>query len=244
VGNTDFATGNVSAVELKDGVGGSTVALVVMADWSDPNSTHTDPQSNVWTVNRTDGTGEQARIVDRPHWWLDKESARYFEAPDHPGLNFGIGEDMTIAFAGRRYDQTGTMMLVVKRDLTTADAGWVLSMLAGRQVNYNIDDGTNDVGPGGSGPIIAQGAAFSAVGVRDTTADTVAGFADGSEWLTGEDTTTGTLANAYPVRIGRRSGALEVYYTGEVFAVAVFRRALSAADVAALHQEFLAGGAQ
>ena len=56
---------------------------------------------------------------------------------------------------------------------------------------------------------------------------------------TSVQSSSSTLANALPVRIGSVSNAAGSYLDGEVFAAAVFREALSADDIWTLHNELL-----
>ena len=207
--------------------------------WLDPASTYTDPQGNVWTVNRL-GTAEVARIVDRPHWWLDTDD--YFEITDHPDLNFQLADDATLAWAGRIYSADILMALYSKKAGAGTGIGWALFTNVGLQVRSRFSDGTNaplDV----ASPYTPE-APMTVIGVRNTIDDDVETFLDGvGSGSPSADTTVATLENAFNPRIGRQADTGTNYYgPGEVFSVALFREALTDEEIAELSDQLLGIG--
>jgi hypothetical protein len=93
-------------------------------------------------------------------------------------------------------------------------------------------DGAN--GASATGPARTSGALTITAGVRNVVTDTLTTYMNGTAGTAVTDTTTGSLANAEAVRIGRLSGAGTGYADMELLAVAVFRRALTASEVSAI----------
>ena len=73
--------------------------------------------------------------------------------------------------------------------------------------------------------------AFTAV--RNVTADNLTVYLNGTAGTPTADTTTGSLSNALPLRIGARSGGGQIQ-DFEFVAAAVWRRALTANEIATI----------
>ena len=138
--------------------------------------------------------------------------------------------------AGRTYDITplAEQAFVGKKDTAAAAVGYSLYLDEIAAVGYcvfRVGDGTlNDQD---ESPPLTDGQAFVTAGVRNTTDDDLEGFADGIGSETPvTDPTTATLANGFPLRIGASSNTPDLFFDGEIYAVALWREALTNADVA------------
>ena len=76
--------------------------------------------------------------------------------------------------------------------------------------------------------------------VRDATANTVAGYLNAVLGESVTDTTTGTSLNARPLRFGATALATPSHFLdGIIYGMAIFRTALSAADLATAAEELM-----
>jgi hypothetical protein len=78
------------------------------------------------------------------------------------------------------------------------------------------------------------GAARAVTGVRDVGADQLVGYNNSTAGTASTDTTTASLANANPLRIGSYSASASNFADMELLGVAVFRRALSADELTSI----------
>jgi hypothetical protein len=135
-----------------------------------------------------------------------------------------------VVAVARKWASAATTPIVFKRATdATASVGWNIYTLADGTSAFKLSDGTNV--PTASTAYTA-GQLLVLAGIRDVTADTVASTVNGTTTST-SDSTTGTLANGDPLRIGRYSNGI-TYGDMELVAVAVFRRALTAVEVATI----------
>lgn len=197
---------------------------------AEPFATFTEKSSNAATVtlNRA-ATGRKLTVVDRPLMLLGTDD--FFEIPDDAQLDFANGEDFTVMAWGRNYNWAAVQMMIAKKinGPGATDAGYHLLSTSGGASRVSIADGTvqfND-----ATGLMTDGQAAVLAGVRDTTADNVEAFLDGTP--SGSPTTDGTtvtLANTEVMRIGARSGTADDFFDGEIFAIALWREVLSDAD--------------
>lgn len=166
-------------------------------------------------------------------------SNRYSEVADHPDLNFGTGEEFTAAALFRDFGTpSSNWAIIAKRTnigLANPDLkGWFLRRLNGGRTafagaaNGSIVSGSGAVSVGASGDSVVVAA------VRDGASDLIARSA------TGDSTKTplaGDLVTTSPMRIGRQSGGGLDYADMEYTASAVFRRALTPAELARFRWE-------
>ena len=69
----------------------------------------------------------------------------------------------------------------------------------------------------------------------DRTAQTIQGFTNATISLTASTAAVGTAVSIYPLRIGARGDAASSFQDFELLAVAVFRRALTATEIATIN---------
>jgi hypothetical protein len=222
-GNT---IGKIYRAQIYDGIGGTLVFDANFDTAVEPYATFVDSsaQAATITINRA-ATGRPALIVDRDTMWVGTDTTDWFEVADHANLDFAGNESFTVAFYGRVYDATpaADMVLIGKKDDLSTAAGYSVYLDTGGTINGLIADGTNTTTA--SSAVITAGYSFVVTLVRDVTADTLQmylnGVASGSSQT---DTTTATLVNARPLRMGAHSAATPGnYLSGEIMGGAVFR---------------------
>ena len=137
------------------------------------------------------------------------------------------------------YDVTpaADMVLIAKKADLTTGAGYACYIDTTGVPQCIIADGT--LTTVASGPALTDGQRHVIAVVRDTTADTITVYTDGVAGAPVTDTTTATLANADAMRLGRLSGAGTNYFDGEDASNAVWREALTDAEVAAAGEAIL-----
>ncbi len=234
VGFGSGADGKFYAVTILDGINGTVVFDADFTDRSaltEPFATFTEKSSNAATVtiNRS-ATGRKSAVVDRPMFLLGTDD--YFEVADHANLDFAGNESLTVVGVFRTYDKTpaANMVLVAKKDDLTTAAGYALYNDTTGVVRALIADGALD--DEDDAPAITDGQMFKLAGVRDVAGDDVEGFTDGvGSGTPVTDSTTATLANALPLRIGATSGTAASFFDGEFMGAAIFREALSDAEI-------------
>ena len=161
-------------------------------------------------------------------------STQYLEVADHPDLDFALGDSFTVVYAGQTADNAPAAPehFIGKKDGTAnGTVGWQLRNHTAANARFGIADGTN--GDTDTSPNLTNGQVFVLGAVRDIVADDIEIFLDGvGSGSPATDPTTGTLANALPLRMGADSGAAAALFTdGEFFAAALFREVLTDEEV-------------
>ncbi len=209
-----------------------------------PYATFTEASSNAATVtiNRT-ATGVKASVVDRDLFLYGTND--YHEIADHANLDFAgpdsTAEPFTLLVVGRHYDVSpaADSVLVFKKDNLTTSLGYGLYVEAGDDTaKFLIGDGTLD--DEDASPNLTAGQTFVVAGVRNVTDDDIEAFTDGvGSGSAVTDSTTTTLANAFPLRIGATSNSAASFLDGEIMAVVLWREALTDADLLLVSQQLL-----
>lgn len=202
---------------------------------TEPYASLTDPQGNVWTLNRS-ASGRKLAVVDRPLWLLGTDD--YFEAADSSLLNFGVGESATVVAAYRVYSPTASSTIIAKKQgVAASDVGYLIRQATGnpQQPLFQIADGS--VTPTGAvSGNTANGEATMLAAVRSAQDGRLQFWRNGTFGVAQTDTTS-SIANTLALRIGRLSGSGTSYGNFEFFAAAIFREALTDADLRRLAQE-------
>lgn len=236
-GTTDvkFAGLKVRSIALTNNSGGAAVGSIDANLLSEPYASYTDPQGNVWTLNRS-ATGRKLAVVDRDLLLLGTDD--YLEVADSPLLNFGAGDKFSAVVLVRRYGSLASEVFLAKRDgAAGSDVGYNIRSSGASPANtlFLVSDGTSESNASATG-IPASGIATLFCGIRGN------GMRAGSpdSLTSGSDVTTGTLSNSDVLRIGRYSGAGTAYGDFEFIAAAIFRFALTADELIRLKGEMLA----
>jgi len=210
-------------------------------------------------------SGRKSVVVTRPVVLFGTDD--YWEIPDNDLLDFGANDPFTVMIAGRKWGTTTGMVLLAKTaDTGSTMTGYGIQVDGSNAAVFNTpifgDGTTREFASPGS---YVAGNQFTVVGVRNTP--TIVRLLDESgvpidleddSWLLVESTTFVdgysysspqvvssvaddvllTLSNSEVFRVGRLSGSGTSYADIEVFVVAVWRRALTEAEVAAVAQYY------
>lgn len=143
-------------------------------------------------------------------------------ADQHRWLNFGAGQPFTAVIALREWSTpTTNRRYICKR----GPNGWTLAGEAGTTVGLYFDD-VRGRGANATGSMVYG--ALSIMAGRRSVATRTATFGG-----TTVAASTASLATSFPTAVGRDSGGT-LYFDGELFAAAIFRRALSDREIAVI----------
>ena len=235
--STYCAAGRFYRAILRNAITGGTT--VFDADFttgitSGGQTTFTESSSNAATVTINRATsGRKSVAVVRNVLLLGTDD--YLEVADNALLDFALADNFSVLFVGRTWHSGGGTNYRFF-DKHGAGPGWRMYQdNATGNVTLSLSDGALT-------PFSLSSAAFvggglrAATGVRNVTADNLISYVNNTAVAPTTDTTTTTLSNAGPMRIGTvgGGGAAASYLDGEIVAAAVFRRALTAAEIASI----------
>lgn len=225
-GGTSFMAGKLFA-----GVLYVNSSLIISADFT----TNTNQNSFVCSTGQTvtfnrSSSGRKLTVVTNPVWLLGTDD--YLEVLDNNLLDFSGTDDFTVVALIRRWANlaTDTSIINKKDGGGLADIGWQLSSGSGTTHYFQVSDGTNQNYDYAPTPVAGNLTLLSAV--RRAAANQLEAFAGTVSNGTSIDS-TGNITNSTQFRIGRFSGAGGNYGDFELFAVYIFRKALTAAEIAA-----------
>lgn len=177
-------------------------------------------------------SGRKAVAVTRPVWLFGTDD--YLEVADNALLDFGASDSFTVMACGRFWNTQGTndTLVAKKANTTNMTQGWSLSNGSSTALGGQTQIGDGSAGITATSASRTAGTLTTVTMVRNVGSDNVTVYTGGTAGTSVTDTTTATLANSEVMRIGRLSGAGTEYADMELFAVAIWRRALSAAEIA------------
>jgi hypothetical protein len=237
-GTAGLWTGRDSYAFVRNGYDGAgdVVLSFDASQLSEPYASWTNPTTGeIWTLNRST-SGRKLTVVDRDLLLLGTDD--YLEVADHPLLNFGTTDSMTMVMLKRDYLTPASFARYLSKrsaggtvqgwDLSSSNTGTLVSAVA-------LGDGVNQD--------FQQTSAFSP-GVLSLIGGGIKGNTmfrlntDGT--ITSATRTTGNLKNTAMLRIGAAANAVPGGFGEfEFIAAAIFREALSAADLTRLRGELL-----
>jgi hypothetical protein len=201
---------------------------------SGAQATFTESSSNAATVtiNRA-AAGRKSVAVTRPVWLFGTDD--YMEVADNALLNMDASQSFTVLAVVRQWaTPTSYGRYIDKKNGGGIGVGYSLS---NELTNFTsasfLGDGVTQVGRPGTA--LVAGAASVVIGVTDRTAQTQTTYANTTASATTSTAALGALTNALPMRIGVSAASLSSYQDFELLAIAVFRRALSATEIAAIN---------
>lgn len=209
---------------VRNGIGGPVVLDVDTSVLTSGSATTlTARTGQTVTINRS-ATGRKAVAVVRPTILFGTDD--YLTVADNDLLDFGVNQDMTVIGAFRNW---GTNDVLVACKAAAAVTGYRLWRFGTDGKGYlTVNDGTINAQDATTAATSAAGALTVLTG--RLSSGSLLATADIATDSTGTaNTATATITNANPLRLGADPGA---YSNAEFFAWAVFRRALSAAEIA------------
>lgn len=227
-----LATGKFYRAIVKNGINGTTVLDVDTSKiTSGSNTSFTAVTGQTVTINRG-LSGRKSVAVVSPVWLFGTDD--YMEVADNALLNFGVNDPFTVLVVLRQWaTPTNFGRYISKWDYSVAGAaGWDLDSngTALQALGY-VDDGP-DSAQQNSGTFTSG--AINVLSLRlDRSAATLTPGFNNTFASPSSTSNIGSLTNANPVRIGRSIGA-GGYQDFELIGVAVYRRVLTAGEIAAL----------
>lgn len=216
-----------------DGIDGTLLADFDPSRSQEPHTSFVAATGETWTINRS-ATGRKAALVDRPLLLFGTDD--YLEVADHTALDAASGEDLTVAWVGRLHGTTANTALVAKKANLTTGAGYAIDRgTGGLTPRVMLADGTNN--PTATAPALVAGTTTLAALVRNGG---LTGVTNGTAGTPASDTSA-DASNAEALRFGRLSGAGASYSDMEFIGAAIFRRALTTAELARVAREFGVG---
>jgi hypothetical protein len=199
------------------------------------DSTLAGEYNAVTTINRST-SGRKSVVVDRDMFLLGTDD--YMEAPDplDGSLDFDVPDDFTVVEVLRVHPTASSQSTLAKMDYSSG-SGWrlqreptdrVIGKITGTVTNWV--EPANGTFPDRTANIVAMR--------RRVSDDTVAMFVNGISVLSETDTSTSSLANNLPLRIGRHSATGDEYAAMEFIGAAIWKRALTDDEIGYLAGEF------
>lgn len=236
VGSRDLGTGPMTGsmyrAIVRNGIGGT---VVFDADFttgiaSGAQTGIFDSSSNnaAITINRS-ASGYKATAVVRPTLLFG--GGQYVDVADNALLNFDASTSQTVIAVTRQWGTPVSFGRIVdKKNGGGIGLGWSLSNVATTiQPGLYLGDGTNQSSATGSAG--SSGALAVYTGVVDRTSNIETAYLNPTAGTGTSTATIATLVNALPMRVGAAANALGSYHEGEINAVLVFRRVLTAAEI-------------
>jgi hypothetical protein len=230
-------SGAMHRMIVKDGIGGTTVLDVNTAALSSGGDTTFAAATGqtVTIIRSTSGRKSVAVVRDVLLFGTDD----FLEVPDSDLLDFAAADSFTTMTAFRYWGSSVNNTVLAKKTDTAAAAVGYYQYLTSGTVGFSIADGVNRdfTNNGGS----TAGTQTVLAGIRDVATDQIRSIVNGLTTVNTTDPTTSTLANAEVLRIGRLSGAGGFYADMEFSGSAIWRRALTAAEVALVNTHYTTG---
>lgn len=225
------ATGALHRLIIKNGIDGTSVLDVDTSIITSGAATSlTALTGQTVTISRPTSGRKTVAVVSPVHLFGSDD---YWEIADNALLDFSASDSFTVIAVVRQWaTAVSNGVYVGKAESTGAsNTGYLLYRTSSAYPQIFVCDGTLTdtqavvVTPSGALEVLA--------GVRNRSAVTLATYSN-STTTSASDTVTGSLSNAFGLRVGRRAGAGTGYQDFELLAVAVFRRALSATEIASI----------
>jgi hypothetical protein len=150
-------------------------------------------------------------------------------------LDFGASDDFSIFIVGRKWATKAAAIWMFKATgVAVGDRGYVIYDNASGNTSDRFGDGTNRVTPG-DGTSYPTGPLVTRSEVRNVASDNFTPYLNGVAGIAATDTTTGSLASLTSTLLISSLGAPADF---EFVAAAIFRRALTATEIATLNNYF------
>lgn len=228
-GGTQSAAGKLFRAMMRNSVAASTPANVLDVDFTanSSQSSFTATTGGTVTIARSTTGRKSVVYLGRPLWLFGADD--FINVPDNNLIDFAANESLTVIAIQRVHNvAVGAVQGIVADQTSSAAQGFGLYNGTAATSSMDIHDGSVSI-IANTGNKVAS-SLHVVGGIRDVTADTVTAYLDGTAGTPVADTTTATLNNAQPLRIGSFSGG-GTPLDAEIMAVMVWRRALTAAEM-------------
>lgn len=228
------ARGKFFRAQVLNGIGG-TVAFDANFESSITSllqTSFTESSSNAATVtiNRSGSTYRSAGVIDAGY--LYPGATNTFSNSTTDFLNFAANQSFTLFFVGRQWGTPASFgnYLNKKDNATNQGSGYRFGAYGtGLQTFGSIADGTN-VNPDRFAAVYTAGTLINTYGIADRTAQTFMVTQNSNSSATASLAAFGAISSPFQFSIGRSSQGTG-YQDFELIGVAVFRQALTAAQI-------------
>ena len=240
-GTSTLARGKFFRAQVLNGIGG-TVAFDANFETgitSNLPTTFTESSANAATVTvNYSGTGyRSAGVIASTYVYPGNPNT--FKLSTTSLLDFGASDSFTALVVARQWATPLNFGRFMEKADSSAVSGYSLSSNGTAASLYaQINDGTNTATRIGLTSLTAGNlVSFGTIVNRST--QTISSFGNGTISATASTSSIGSISNVYPLRIGSRSAATAGSYQDlEGYAAAIWRRALTAAEIATLNNYF------
>jgi hypothetical protein len=236
IGGTGPTRGKFFRAQVLNGING-TVAFDANFETSitsleQASFTESSANSATVTINRSGSAFRSAGITAAGY--LYPGATNTFKPSSVDYLNFGASDSFTAFVVVRQWATPTSFGRFLAKSGTSTVNGYTL---ANNGTNANlyafISDGTNTATRQALSTITA-GSITSLGMVIDRSGNTLASFGSGTVSATTSTSSVGSLSNPYTLGIGRENASAGGYQDFEFIAAAIFRRALTAAEIATI----------
>lgn len=214
-------------VQILNGIAGTTVLDIDTSVMTSGAATSFTARTGQTVTIFRKTSGRKSVAVVSPVWLFGTDD--YIEVADNALLDFDATDSLHVLLIGRQWATPANFgRFIEKWDYSIAgDAGYALGYDSSGNVGIYVDDG-----PDSASRRVAYGSGDLSVyhGFLDRSSNTVNAARDNSYGSPVDASSIGSLVNPRVLRIGRAIGA-GGYQDFELVGVAVFRRALSTAEI-------------
>lgn len=215
-------TGKVFRAQVLNGINGTPVLDVDTSVIASGNATSfTANTGQTVTINRAT-SGRKTTVVTHPVWLFGLDD--YITIADNDLLDFGASDSFTLLYLRRTWATPGTFQTDVTKG--SSGASYQFYHWNANTMYFDISDGTNQARNQPASTIV-YGTLYNFAAVVDRSAQTLVQYWNGTSVGSVSTSTVGSPSNSQPLELMRNKD-------GEMYAAALFRRALTAAEIATL----------
>jgi hypothetical protein len=239
IGTSTLLRGKMFRAQVLNGIGG-TVAFDANFETSitsllQTSFTESSANAATVTINRSGSAYRSAGITAAGY--LYPGATNTFKASATDLLNFGAADSFTVLAVARQWATPQNVgFWLSKKNVSSPFDGWGISSISTTlQPRFNTFDGTTSLSSDGT--LFTSGANLVLVGLFNRTSSTQTIYQNGTLGGTANISVNRALSNLYNLRIGSGFTGAQ-YQDAEIYATAIFRSALTAAQIRQISNYF------
>lgn len=231
-GGAAFTFSTSGSWERVDLLNGSAVVVAsFVAPATGASTGGTDAYGVTWAINRST-SGRKAVAVTAPVWLFGTDD--YLEVADNADLDFGASDSFTVLAVVRQWATGGIDQTFISKQIQFGSYdGWTLSRFQGFAAGAFAEIASLTSSAVAALTTWQAGDVVAAFARLDRATDVLT-VSDGASSNTASTAAVGDISTTYPVRVGTSGAGPNYYADMELLAVAVWRRALTDAEIAAV----------
>ena len=225
-------SGKVYQAIYRDGINGTAIVDISTSALTSGSSTSFTATSGQTVTIARSTSGRKAVAVVGPLWLLGTDD--YLEVADNALLDFSSTDSFTVLWVGRQWATIGGTLISKQTQASPYDGVAIRDWYGAAYYRWLC---VQDGGPTSAdvqSPAFTAGNMTVVTGVVNRSTQKATAYVGTSASSDVSTSSVGGFSNSYPLRIGRTSGGTEYYGNVEFIAAAVFRRVLTAAEIAAI----------